>query len=101
MRIMAAVTYPHAPGAKAAGTSHDAARSMIRRSTLLRIACFTHLRDNPAGCTADEIAAALGESKFAVRPRVCELFKQGRIEKTGARRKNDSGLHAYVWRAVP
>jgi predicted transcriptional regulator len=94
---MAALTYPHAPGARAAGTPHDA---VIRRSTRLRIACFKHLRDNPAGCTADEIADALGESKFAVRPRVCELFKQGRIEKTGARRKNDSGLHAYVWRAV-
>ena len=52
----------------------------------------------PSGLTADEIAAKLGESVLAVRPRVSELFHAGLIEKTGERRPNASGLNAYVWK---
>ena len=48
--------------------------------------------------TADEIAAKLGQSVLAVRPRVSELFHAGLIEKTGERRPNASGLNAYVWK---
>jgi predicted ArsR family transcriptional regulator len=95
------LNHPHARGLKAAGPSHGAAQAVRRRSEALRGACLRHLLDHPQGRTADEIAAALGESILAIRPRVCELFKQGRIEKTGEKRKNASGLYAHVWRAVP
>jgi predicted ArsR family transcriptional regulator len=49
--------------------------------------------------TADEIAGRLNRSVLAIRPRVTELFKMGKIEDTGQRRANASGRRAVVWRA--
>jgi predicted ArsR family transcriptional regulator len=64
----------------------------------LRARVLELLAATPAGFTADEIAAKLGESVLAVRPRVSELFHAGLIEKTGERRANASGLQAHVWK---
>jgi predicted ArsR family transcriptional regulator len=50
--------------------------------------------------TADEVATALGETPLAIRPRVSELSKRGKLEPTGLRRKNSSGRDAVVWRAA-
>jgi len=54
--------------------------------------------------TADEIAKDLNLSVLSVCPRVSELKRLGEIQQTGARRKNESGTTATVWRiesAVP
>jgi hypothetical protein len=64
----------------------------------LRTLALQMLGATAAGLTADEIAARLGESVLAVRPRVSELFHAGVIEKTGNRRRNASGLLAHVWK---
>jgi predicted ArsR family transcriptional regulator len=67
----------------------------------LRARVLELLAATPAGLTADEIAAKLAESVLAIRPRVSELFHAGLIEKTGARRRNASGLSAHVWKKAP
>jgi hypothetical protein len=60
------------------------------------------LLDYPiAGATADEIAQALSASVLSIRPRVSELNRSGEIVQTGARRKNESGLSATVWKIAP
>jgi predicted ArsR family transcriptional regulator len=48
--------------------------------------------------TADEAASELGESILAIRPRLSELVALGKIEDSGLRRKNASGMTATVWR---
>ena len=48
--------------------------------------------------TPDEVAAELGKSVLAIRPRFSELLSYGRIEKTGVRRANSSGLLAKEYR---
>jgi predicted ArsR family transcriptional regulator len=68
------------------------------RSERLRARVLEVLASTPSGLTADEIAAKLDESVLAVRPRVSELFHAGLIEKTGERRRNESGLNAHVWK---
>lgn len=49
---------------------------------------------------ADEIAARIGETVLAVRPRVCELAKAGLLRDTEERRTNQSGRPAIVWAAA-
>jgi hypothetical protein len=50
--------------------------------------------------TADEAARKLHRSVLAVRPRVAELHKAGRLKFSGAVRKNRSGKEATVWVAL-
>ncbi|MGX9389640.1 hypothetical protein ACWX0O_01825 [Nitrobacteraceae bacterium UC4449_H16] len=52
------------------------------------------------GLTADQIAALLDYKVLYARPRVAELHAAKRIERTGERRKNASGLSAAVWRVA-
>jgi len=73
-------------------------RTQSCRIERLRRVVLDVLAAQPAGLTADEIAAALDESVLAIRPRVSELFHAGLIEKTGERRPNASGLNAHVWK---
>lgn len=47
--------------------------------------------------TADEAAAAIGETVLAVRPRITELKQDGKLYDTGKRRANASGRSATVW----
>jgi predicted ArsR family transcriptional regulator len=76
-------------------------RKILARTERLRALVLHVLATTPAGLTADEVAARLGESVLAVRPRVSELFHAGLIEKTGDRRANASGLAAHVWKKAP
>lgn len=89
--------YPFTPGAKAGGTSQDAADAMVGRSNVLRWRVLGILEI--AAHTADEVAAIMGESILAIRPRVSELRRMGLIEDTGFRRANASGHTAIVWSA--
>jgi len=81
-----------------AQTQSPAATRTSARWERLRALVLEMLAAAPSGMTADEIAAKLGQSVLAVRPRVSELFHAGLIEKTGERRPNASGLNAYVWK---
>lgn len=94
--------YPDAPGFKAHGPSEEAAEKIKGRAAVLRaqvLAAFEAC--HPQGRTADEIATEMNLSVLSVRPRVSELHRNGFLEDTGTRRRNDSGMTATVWRFVP
>lgn len=93
-------SYPEVPGVKTESpeTSRSAAEAVAERAKILREKVLAALAGSDA--TADELAARVGEDKLAVRPRVSELRKMGKVEPTDQRRRNESGATACVWRAV-
>jgi hypothetical protein len=90
-------TYPLTPGYKTTGTSEEAARAMETTAPTLRSRALAALQERDM--TPDEVAAVLGESVLAVRPRCTELVRLGLAEKTGQRRQNASQMSANVLRA--
>lgn len=52
------------------------------------------------GLTADEAAAALDMHVLTVRPRVTELYHEGKLYATEERRMGTFGRNQIVWRAV-
>jgi len=92
--------YPDRPGYKYRQTSAEAAVAMEPKAPTLRERCYrTLLHRGPQ--TADELAASIGESILAVRPRVTELARQRKVVDTGLRRENAvSTRKAIVWRAI-
>ena len=90
-----AARYPHTPGHRDTDTSREAASDIASRVTGLRLAVLGALEQDR---TADECASALGESVLAIRPRLTELKRLGRIADSGLRRPNASGKRAIVWR---
>jgi hypothetical protein len=93
--------YPRDPGWKAPGTSRNAAEAITSRAKTMRARVLGFLtQHHPGSFTADQIAAALGESILAARPRVSELRRSGLIEPTAERRMNESGMLAQCLRAV-
>lgn len=90
------MTYPTTPGFKADGTSEYAANTTD--SGTLRELTYQSLRK--ADKTADEVANDLGLDRLAIRPRITELVRLGRVRKTERTRCNTSGKPATVWRAV-
>lgn len=92
------VPYPWAPAARPTDTSVAAAEAMAPRVETLKAQVLEVLRAHPEGMTADEIAAAMGESILTIRPRVAELRRLGHVEPTEWRRANASGRTAIVWR---
>ena len=93
-------SYPEHPGAKVSGTSQDAAYAMAEHAPTWRERCL-ELIEQRGDLTTDEAAEILQVNILAVRPRFSELRTMGKIEHTGARRTNESGMTANVWRAVP
>jgi len=93
--------YPDRAGFKEQGTSRDAANAIegSGRAANLRIAVLGFYARQSG--TADEAAAALGESPFSIRPRVSELTKQGRLIRTGERRKSSEGGASAVLALAP
>lgn len=89
--------YPHDPGFKEHGTSFESARRMEPRAGTLREQAYAILSQHSAGLTADEVAARMGETVLAIRPRLTELKLAGRIERNGQKRPNVSGMNASVW----
>lgn len=98
MSRMSELIYPDAPGFKASGPSEQAAKSISGTANKMRAAVLAKLAQYPAGATADEVAKDLNLSVLSVRPRVSELKRTGKIKQTGARRRNESGMTATVWR---
>lgn len=95
----AQLSYPRAVGYKTdtPETSRTAAHSTDARS--LRLAVERELRKG-GNKTADEIAATLGQSMLAIRPRCSELLRLGKIRDSGQRRPNASGKNAAAWEIV-
>ena|ERR1700746_2275011 len=91
--------YPEVPGFKAQETSKAAAQSMEPICTQIQKDCLFTLMFCPQ--TADEIAGQLNMSILAIRPRISELLRKGKIEDSGERRPNSSGKNAIVWRIKP
>jgi hypothetical protein len=91
--------YPESPGYKREGPSKDAAQKTAGRAGELRGRVLTEIeRAGFLGITADEVAAKLNETVLSVRPRLSELRSAEKIEPTGERRPNASGMTATVWR---
>lgn len=90
--------YPNVPGYKRLGTSKLAAEEVKHQASYLRNACLVCVQFQPS--TADEIAETLDRSILAIRPRISELVRMGKIIESGQRRKNRSGKLAAVWRAL-
>ena len=93
--------YPESPGYREPTTSKDAADAMKKQAANLRALVFAAIAaSGPRGLTADEVAEKLNNSVLGIRPRLTELGPKhfNKIERTGERRKNQSGLKAAVWR---
>lgn len=91
--------YPQEPGWKEPTTSRDAAKAMKKHAVNLRELALAAIDASGwRGLTADETAAELNKSEPAIRPRLSELKLLGKIERTGERRWNKSGVSAAVWR---
>lgn len=88
--------YPASPGHRRTATSRVAAERVKHRDKPLREQVLELLATGRER-TADEIAAALGETVLSIRPRVAQLNKLGLIKDTGLTRQNESGLQATVW----
>ena len=92
-------TYPHKAGFKDNTTSRDAAEAIEASGRAGTLGHYV-LCQYRAGyeLTADEVADRLEESPLSIRPRVSQLFKQGLIERTGARRVAVGGRPSHVYR---
>jgi hypothetical protein len=92
-------SYPGRPGWKEGTTSRAAAIAAAPTSLKRRGAIFRAFEAaSPGGLTADEAGERCAMTPFSARPRVTELVLAGKIEDTGARRKNVSGRKAKVYR---
>lgn len=89
--------YGALPGHRDDGASRAAAVAVSGGTADLQDRCVAALKQH-GPMTADEIAENIQRKPGAVRPRLSELKGLGRVVKTGARRKNESGLSASVWR---
>lgn len=91
--------YPHAPGFKDATTSREAAEALEQsgRAMTLREKVENYFISGRTG-TSDEVAEWLREGPLSIRPRLSELYRLGRIERTGERRKSSEGKPSHVYR---
>jgi len=90
-------SYPYSPGSQKVDTSVEASELIKEGADTIRRKVFEVIANKGSfGATADEVADLLGLSSFTVRPRVTELYKQEKIERT-TKRKNASQRLAYVY----
>lgn len=91
--------YPNSPGYKDGTTSREAAKAIETsgRALTLRERVEHYFLSGRTG-TSDEVAEWLHESPFSIRPRVTELYRQGKLERTGTRRKSSEGRPSHVYR---
>lgn len=86
---------------KTSGPSSEAAAAAANKATLTDVHRQIWVEINRRGdATADEVAQQLGLQVLYVRPRVTELFQNGWLEKTGARRPSSTGSSSTVWRVL-
>ena len=85
-------------GYRPTDTSLDAAQAIEPNVQHLEAVALIALCDK-GPMTADEVAAAVGEERLSIRPRITGLKHKGLIVDAGERRRNRSGRMAAVWRA--
>jgi hypothetical protein len=83
--------YPNRAGFKADGESQDAANAIEGSGQASRLRTAVLGFYGRRSGTADECAASLGESILSIRPRCSELLTQGKLYRTGERRKSSEG----------
>lgn len=57
---------------------------------------YAMIKLSPDGCTTNEIAARMGMSRFAIRPRLSELIADNKIMDSG-RRRLVNGATLAIW----
>jgi predicted ArsR family transcriptional regulator len=81
------------------GTSELAYEKIAPHKAILQRLCLEAFEEvEEWGATADEIANRLGLDLFSVRPRITELYQDGKIELTTLRRKNEKGNSQRVYK---
>ena len=93
--------YPSHAGYKAAGTSQEAAQAIEGSGAAARLRTAVLGFYARQSGTPDECAAALGESILSIRPRCSELCSQGRLYRTGERRRSSEGRAQNVLAMSP
>jgi hypothetical protein len=88
-------SYPTSPGFKEHTTSLEAAAAVASKAAAMREKVLSVFQTG-ARLTADEVASRLKESVLSIRPRVSELYADGKIVRTGGCRKNRSGNRTHV-----
>lgn len=93
--------YPDHPGTKAGSpeTAYKAAERVEGVARTYRDMILAALQAEPAGLCSDEIGKRIGISQYAVRPRVSELYRAGKVARTEERTKNAEGNTVMIWRA--
>lgn len=95
----AAAAYPHVPGWKDPGISRENAERIEKSGALGKnMEALLALFASGFEGTADEAAARLGKSPFAIRPACTHLRKLNKIERTPERRIGAGGGTAAVLR---
>lgn len=98
---MAEEMYPDVPGHRGIETSVEAADAIVPAAGRLQKMAYGAIRDAGSnGLTADELAATIGVSRWAIQPRTTELRRKHLITDSGQRRLNVTGRRAIVWTAI-
>jgi hypothetical protein len=94
-------TYPNQAGYREPTTSRDAAIAVeaTGRAAHNRLLILSWFKAGNTG-TADDAGKAVGLDGFQARPRVSELYKQGKIVRTGKRERCEGGRFAHVMGAA-
>jgi predicted ArsR family transcriptional regulator len=94
--------YPKFPGWKEPTTSREAALAInaTAKNVRARVLILLQSLAPDESLTADQIAIRLQRSPLSVQPRVSELAAAGKVQRTGNRSKNESGMTAHRWRAA-
>jgi hypothetical protein len=92
---------PSIPFVHGSETSREAAVSMVRPATRLRLEVLKFIEnEGERGATADEVQLGLGLTHQTGSARVSELAHGGQIVDSGLRRATRSGRSAVVYRAA-
>lgn len=92
--------YPDTPGHKGTATSRQAAHDIKPKQRHLQQRVLDSIRASIFGMSPEQIAEAIGESVYSVRPRCSELARKGLIKDSGRRGKTDFGKASISWVAV-
>ncbi len=80
------------------GTSEEAAVSMREVAGVLRRRVYAYIASKgPYGATDEEIELGLSLPSNTSRPRRWELYREGKIRRSGITRKTLSNRNADVW----
>lgn len=92
--------YPFEPGFTNTTTSKQAANDLKPRQRQLQQRVLDSIRASVFGMTPEQVAEAIGESVYSVRPRCSELARKGLIEDSGRRGRTEFGKASISWKAI-